>query len=140
MPRGRRNRPLSGAYPQRTDLAQRRAQPVRAPTGLPYGDRKALEDAQRALPLPDISSEAPAPQTLPVPPPGVLGPLDRPTERPNEPLTAGLSIGEGPGPEAVRYGPGPSEDDIILGRLLALHRMYPSSDLAELISWYLARM
>lgn len=32
---------------------------------------------------------------------GMLGPLDAPTQRPNEPLTAGLPSGPGPGPGAL---------------------------------------
>ena len=32
---------------------------------------------------------------------GAAGPLDRPTERPNEPVTHGLPVGPGAGPEAL---------------------------------------
>jgi hypothetical protein len=34
-------------------------------------------------------------------PPGSLGSLERPTERPDEPVTAGAAGGPGPGPEAL---------------------------------------
>lgn len=40
----------------------------------------------------------PAPQA---PIPGGAGPLLRPTERPGEPITAGMPIGPGPGKEAL---------------------------------------
>jgi hypothetical protein len=33
--------------------------------------------------------------------PGSLGPLDAPTARPDEPLTAGAPVGPGPGPEVL---------------------------------------
>ena len=35
------------------------------------------------------------------PQPGSHGPIDRPTERPNEPVTHGLPVGPGGGPEAL---------------------------------------
>jgi hypothetical protein len=34
-----------------------------------------------------------------------MGPLSGPTARPNEPVTAGLPIGAGPGPEAMPPSP-----------------------------------
>lgn len=34
-------------------------------------------------------------------PPGHYGPLTRPTERPMEPVTAGIASGPGPGPEVL---------------------------------------
>jgi hypothetical protein len=34
--------------------------------------------------------------------PGSNGPLTRPTERPNEPVTHGLPVGPGAGPEALQ--------------------------------------
>ena len=37
----------------------------------------------------------------PAPLPGAVTPLDAPSARPNEPITAGLPVGGGPGPEAV---------------------------------------
>lgn len=33
--------------------------------------------------------------------PGAGGPFMRPTDRPTEPVTAGLGVGAGPGPEAI---------------------------------------
>ena len=41
----------------------------------------------------------------PAMPPGAMGPLSRPTENPNEPVTSGLPIGAGPGPEALAPSP-----------------------------------
>lgn len=41
----------------------------------------------------------------PMIPAGGLGPYGGPTTRPNEPVTAGLSIGAGPGPEALAPPP-----------------------------------
>jgi hypothetical protein len=43
------------------------------------------------------------------PGPGDLGPFNRPTERPGEPLTTGIASGPGAGPEALRR-PGPDPE------------------------------
>lgn len=102
MPRkGRVDR--AGPYPNRTDL--RSTQPVQVPTGLPYGDRQQLEQAQQAVPLPNGPPQQP--DVHPVlagaqqmqPPAGSM--LAGPTTAPNEPLTAGIPLGAGPGPEAL---------------------------------------
>lgn len=102
---GRRAGTRGQAYPNRSDL--RAALPLNAPTGLPYGDRQKLISAQRTVPMAPAPAPAPAaPQgppapAAPMPVPGGAGDLLRPTERPNEPVTAGLPMGPGPGPEAL---------------------------------------
>ena len=78
-----------GAMSQRTDI-----QPMRAPTGLPYGEAGALMQAQRQAPLPESG-----PQTTPPPT------LAEPTQRPGQPVTAGAAAGPGPGPEALMPQP-----------------------------------
>lgn len=62
-------------------------QPVRTGPSQQYGQSAELERAQEAVPLPDLE-------------PGQLD-FQRPTERPDEPITAGLPFGAGPGPEAL---------------------------------------
>ena len=137
MARGGRRKGAPGkAYSNRSDLAADRKMPVAAPTGMGYGERKALEDAQRAVP---VASPGVSPQTPPMAPgptsswpiPGSMGPLDRPSERPNEPLTAGLPIGAGPGPEAL--GMVENSDDPLLDELRAAYMHAPSEALRELI-------
>lgn len=57
-----------------------------------------------AGPLPAAPSAAatPAPSSpTPPPTPGSLGAFDRPTERPAEPVTAGMPTGPGAGPAAL---------------------------------------
>lgn len=85
------------------------AQPVTVASGGAYGTRAASEELQRAVPL---AAPSPGPtSSAPVTPPPVdptqaalefqpsqRPPLNAPTERPNEPLTAGLPVGPGPGP------------------------------------------
>ena len=93
MPRGRPK-----GYVNRTDLQAGGPLPVSAPTGMPYGDNKALRDAQKAVPMAGTSSPTPpktaAPDALPGPStPIPTVPLTAPTQRPTEPVTAGLPNG-----------------------------------------------
>lgn len=104
---GKRQGREGGNYMNRSDM--RSTQPVQAPSGGGYGDRKALEDAQRAMPLENAAGAQAATQGAAPPPsvmPGDLGPLNRPSDRPNEPVTAGAPLG--PGPNAM--GPMPTDD------------------------------
>lgn len=100
MPRARK--PAPGA--NRTDL-QQVAQIPTAPTGMPYGAHQASIGAQQAMPVPDLTAPAPEAMT-----PGVAAAqaydfqpvgLGDPSASPDEPITAGLSSGPGPGPEAI---------------------------------------
>lgn len=130
MARGGRRRGRPGtAYGNRRDLNE---MPVAAPTGLGYGERKAIEDAQRAVPVaspgvpPQAAPTSPPPATWPIP--GTLTPLDAPSERPGEPVTAGLPIGPGAGPEALG-----EVDDPTIDELRAAYMLRPSEYLRELI-------
>jgi hypothetical protein len=75
-----------GKLSQRTDMV---------PSGGAYGERKDITDimaqGNRATPAP-----TPAPNLPPI------TSLFAPTERPNEPVTAGVDVGAGPGSEAVQ--------------------------------------
>src|SRR5271169_4893549 len=97
---GRRAGAAGSAYLGRTDL-----QRPQAPTGLPYGDRAKLVASQQALPMGAPAPAGPTPAAgqatpPPGPAPGSL-PFLGPTERPNEPVTAGLPLGPGAGPESL---------------------------------------
>lgn len=101
-------------------------QGVKVAQGLPYGQGEEMAAAQRAIPLPDnrtapsqappmsIGSQGSPNQNAPGPggnleqaiaaaaqAPDPLGGLADPTNRPGEPITAGLPVGAGPGPQAV---------------------------------------
>lgn len=79
-------KPVSGpgALSQRTDM-------INSDPNV-YGDRKATQE---------IMSGAPMAKAQPVStPPPVAGLFD-PTQNPNEPVTAGNPMGEGPGPESL---------------------------------------
>ena len=111
-------------------------QGAKVPTGLQYGQRQALQQAQRSMPLPDVNTiHAPqagggAPAALPPDHPDTLAaahswtppiqPLSRPSNRPGEPVQSGIPLGPGPGPEALA-GPStqPSGVNTNLSSLLA---------------------
>ncbi len=108
-----------------------RSQPVRVPTGLPFGERQALEDQQRAAPLPNSEGGPPQPAGPPTPQslrPDIYGP----TTRPDEPLTAGAPAG--PGPDNLGMLP-PDE----VGFLRALYLKYPSPGLARMLEFAIKR-
>lgn len=110
MPHARSGRPRAARPLQanRADLTQPSAQAV---PDQPYGVAAEQRSAMNAIPLPVPQQAQPAPggavpsqPTSGAPPlaiPGANGPLSRPTERPNEPVTHGLPMGPGPGPEAL---------------------------------------
>ena len=78
-----------GALSQRTDGG-----PTQAATymsGLPYGQGQQNYDNQVAAPM----------AGNPIPQMEMPTPLMAPTSRPNEPITAGVNIGDGPGSEAM---------------------------------------
>lgn len=130
MPRGgrRQGRP-SGQYPNRSDLAQR----VAVAPSQQYGQGAAAERAQQAMPLRQAVQPPGAPQTPPQPgpQPGGRGDFARTTERPGEPVTHGLPIGAGAGPEALgAMAPTP---DPILAQVLALYQADPNEDLRQII-------
>lgn len=139
MPRGKRGGARQGeqgtAYPNRTDLNQNR-QPVMAASGQAYGERQAQVSAQQAIPLPGpppvSASVPPRPQA---PTPGTLGLFNRATERPDEPLTAGMDMGPGPGREVLPMSPVLTQDDMLLAQLRGLYAAFPSEDLAGLIEY-----
>lgn len=113
MPHKRAARPLQA---NRSDLTQPSAQAV---PNQPYGVAAQQRMAMNAIPLPNQQQARPsspaaggAASSLPTPGVpsavqgapmvGANGPLTRPSERPNEPVTHGLPVGPGAGPEALQ--------------------------------------
>lgn len=135
MPRGgRRNGRPGKAYGNRSDLSGSK---IAEYTGQQYGQRKAQVDAQKAVPVAPpptsnvpgaASAAAPAPQG---PAPGTLGDLLGPSVRPDEPLTAGLPMGPGPGPQGLRMSAGDPDIDL----LREIYRAHPSESLRELLEF-----
>lgn len=119
----RQGRP-GASYANRADLQNgprtAPAQPVRTATGQPYGAATQQAQAQTALPLPDLSKMNLS--------------LTRPTERPNEPVTAGIPAGPGPGPEALGNVPvSQVSGDPTVEVLQGLYRIYQNDDLRGMI-------
>ena len=92
-------------------------------TGQTYGEATRQRESQRAMrPGPSPTGEV------------ELGPLNRPTEAPEEPITAGVAMGPGPGPEAVPaigIQPG-SRLDLAL-QIRAIASRYPNPALLALL-------
>lgn len=127
MPRGGRRTGTPGkSYPNRSDLT---AQPVRTAPGQPYGQAGQQAAAQQQIPLPQTSSPVPAPNAPIVPP--APGMLTGPSLRPGEPVTAGLTVGAGPGPEAVTGG---APGDQVLANLYRAYQTAPTEGLRALIA------
>jgi hypothetical protein len=105
---------------------------IQAATGQTYGEAGKQIAAQRAVPMGAPPTQAP-PQA-PRPMPGSLGDLTRPTERPNEPITAGADFGAGPSSLQAGILPAPSASNDVLEQLLYLNRLYPNPDVENLIS------
>jgi hypothetical protein len=120
MPSGgaRTGRP-GGTYANRRDM--------RSGGDAQYGDNVNKEAVQQATPGSPMS-------TTPTGIPGGVGPgdlvsLDAPSMRPDEPVTAGLPIGAGPGP-----ADGNQVVNQDLWRLRALAQRYQSPELLKLIA------
>lgn len=117
MPRGGRRSGRPGvAYTNRTDLNQ----PVRTAPSQTYGDAAAQERAQRAIPLPQ--------QAGPTREPFTPTPLNAPSYRPTEPITAGMAVGAGPGPSVLA----PSIDPVV-ETLKAAYQAFPTPGVMALI-------
>jgi hypothetical protein len=111
-----------------------RTLPIAAAPGQPYGVAGQQLDAQRIVGLassgtpvppsgdaagPGVGGGSSSPSPAPGPPslalpsngiqPGELPPLHAPTDRPNEPITAGAASGLGPGPEVLSSQPSPMQ-------------------------------
>ena len=103
MPRAR-----ATTYANRTDLNAPANEPISAVPNQEYGKVTEQLNAQRAVPIgtppgPQVAQAPTVPLTQPTSAavqPGSL-PFLHPTNRPDEPVTAGLPFGPGPGPESV---------------------------------------
>jgi hypothetical protein len=102
-----------GKFSVRTDL----------PASQNYGDRKAMQEQiagaptartpdVRGLPTGQVQAAA---QAAPQPP---ITELYAPTQRPNEPITSGVAVGPGPGPEVMGYAGQSEKLSDILSQML----------------------
>jgi len=102
-----------GKFSVRTDL----------PASQNYGDRLAMQEQiagaptartpdVRGLPTGQVQAAA---QAAPQPP---ITELYAPTQRPNEPITSGVAVGPGPGPEVMGYNGQSEKLSDILSQML----------------------
>jgi hypothetical protein len=111
---------------------------MQAARGQTYGKAKQQMEAQRAVPM----SRQPT-EIMPERPrvaPGTLGAFNRPTERPLEPITAGVSVGPGPGPAAAGIPTQMDQRRTAIEELRAIYEMYPTDDLADLLNAFPAEL
>lgn len=115
--------PMSGpgALSQRTDGGP--AQGAKYISGLPYGQGQETYNQQTAAPM---AAAEPAPAAPAMPP---MLSLNDMTQRPDEPLTAGLDIGDGPGSEVMNL---PNRSQSLIDTIRYLTQFDSSGD-AELI-------
>lgn len=110
-----------GPMSKRTDLNVSN-QPARYISGLPYGQGQATYEQQMAAPmavnpLAEVASE--------------IVPITAPTTRPQEPISAGMDFGPGPGSEALpMMAPRPTQS--LADTFNQLIKFDPSGD-AELV-------
>jgi hypothetical protein len=91
--------PMSGpgALSQRTDGGP--TQSAKYISGLPYGQGQETYNQQTSAPMAGSNIQQPKPQLL------EPTPLMAPTQRPDEPVTAGINSGPGPGSEVMMDRP-----------------------------------
>lgn len=117
--RPRNPAPVSGpgALSRRTDggPGETPKQAAQYLSGQNYGDSKELNELATSAPL-----AAAGPMVVA---------LDAPTQRPNEPVTAGVDVGPGPGPEVL----GGPRRDRTADLLRAAYDRYPSAHLRVMV-------
>lgn len=118
-------------YSNRTDLQNPAAKmAATAAKGQAYGEAGKQIASQQAVPM----GASPAPSMPQGVPPGSMGGLDRMTERPAEPITAGADFGAGMNmAQAGITTTLPGFNDT-LEELKVLFRQFPNDDLAGLLS------
>lgn len=120
---------MAEQYPNRSDLRNPMTQVAEGQT---YGMAKQQQDAMKAVPV----GKSPVEVEKPVIMPGSLGSFSRPTERPNEPITAGVDYGPGPGSIEANVNLVRSERNNAMDEIKAIYQAFPSEELGMLIQFY----
>ena len=124
-------------YPNRTDLNNpAKKLPVKTAPGQTYGEAGAQRRAQQAVPMgaPQAPQAAPQQQQRqPLP----VTPLTAPTERPDEPITAGNPLGAGPGmdmlPQPMPMGTAPGSRQDLINQVRYIYSKTPNTALLQII-------
>lgn len=114
-----------GALSRRTDGGAGSKQAMQEIRTGKYGESKALMEQQQGAPL----AGNPSPQASVAASMKSITPLFAPTERPQEPVTAGMPFGPGENVAPISQGP-----DSALVELRAAYAAYPSPQLERIIS------
>lgn len=125
-----------GAHSRRTDGGP--AQSISAAPDQAYGAMKEQQDAQRIAPM---GGATPMPHAAAVPqgggevqlPPYTGSPFGAPTARPNEPITHGVDIGPGAGPEALAQFQ-PVQQAAGSGQMTQLLQKYAATDTTGILA------
>ena len=135
-----------GKLARRTDGGP--GQKVIVPSGMPYGDRQdlAAQESTAAMSqtpdIPSMSVQGGGQQAATAGPSQMSVPFGAPTTMPNQPITHGVNIGPGPGPEAMPVPPSgmPQKGDgAIASMFRQLSAQATSGDLAALYQAALTR-
>ena len=108
-------------------------QPARYISGMPYGEGQATMTQQMSAPMAGPNQGAPATALGDMMTP--VTPLTAPTERPSEPLTAGMDFGMGPGSEALNLPRERSLSEI----LASMIDIDPTGDVQDLYNYVTSR-
>jgi hypothetical protein len=101
--------------------------------GLPYGQGQTTMSQQQSAPMAGPNPTAPISPFNEMMP--SVTPLTAPTERPNEPITAGMDFGAGPGSEALNLPRQRSLSEI----LASMIDIDPTGDVRELYDYVASR-
>jgi hypothetical protein len=121
-------------YPNRSDLRNPATRKV-AFTGQTYGEAAQQARSQQAV-SPGSAPEQVAAQQAAAAQRQRPVSLTAPTQRPNEPITAGADFGAGPNSSTVGIAPRMIPVDNVMETLRVLYQMYPNDGLAEMLSKY----
>lgn len=125
------------SYSNRTDLNNPiKKLPITAATGQTYGEAGAQRQAQKTIPMgtpqpPQAAPQQKQRQPLPV------TPLTAPTERPDEPVTAGNPLGAGPGtemlPQPMPMATPPGSRQDLINQVRYIYSKTPNTALLQLL-------
>lgn len=141
MPSGGYRRPSNPAPVSNPGSGRRTdggpTQAARYMAGGQYGEGQQLMGLQQAAPMAAVSKptvSAPQPQRAVERPP--ITSLTAPTERPNEPLTAGMPFGAGAGPEALALTQQSAKLSDTLSKIV---RFDPTGEASDLYDYLISR-
>lgn len=119
-------------YPNRSDLRNPMTQAKF--TGQTYGQATQQTQSQQAVPSAPSPTDN-VPMSPPTPIPGQVTDLTGATQRPNEPITAGMDFGAGPnsGVFGASMRPEPGSNMDLAERVRAIASIYPNPALLQLL-------